>query len=373
MSKEHKFFDEETQTKLIGKYGFMTQIRTLVDLETEIHVVNLKNDVAGTFRVVWVNTRSQDGFHQLGAEVYEVPDDIWGIYFPPVEPSVDLPEGQVWLKCRICKQKQLDTVPQAEVEHLEVGVLVARQCDQCKATTTWEFTQQGDGAPEAAAVSLSDEEKDKADKRARKRESLSLHLKLTRELAGMEVDDVSKTIDVSHIGAYFLTPQIYKVGEPVKVTLPYKKDFKGVPMGARVIRIVRPKGTTLYAVAIQLDEALALPELEPAVSAAERAAEKKALVELRTKGRVPLKMAIKVSRNAHNMHMEEVSETVNISRTGAYFHSSENYSVGEMVQVILPFKKGNQDLPAYARIVRLDKIPGSTARGVAIHLGADKK
>src|SRR5690349_11604541 len=113
MSTEHKFFDEETQTKFIGKYGFMTRLRSLVDLETEIHVVNLKNDAAGTFRVVWVNTNSQDGFHQMGVEVHEVSDDIWGIYFPPVDPGLDLPESRVWLRCRTCKQKELTAVPHA--------------------------------------------------------------------------------------------------------------------------------------------------------------------------------------------------------------------------------------------------------------------
>lgn len=372
MSREHKFFDEQTETKFIGQYGFMTQLRSLVDLEAEIHVVNLKNDVAGTFRVVWVNVRNRDGFHHLGVEVYEAPDDLWGIYFPPIEPGVDLPDDRVWLRCRTCKQKELATVPQAGLEHLEAGVIVARQCDQCKATTVWEFIQPADGAPGDAAGSSSDEKKDKEDQRARKRQTLSLNLKLIRKLGGMEVDDVCKTIDVSHMGACFLTPQIYKVGEPVKVILPYKKDSATVPVGARVIRIVQPKGTSHYAVAIQLDTALPLPELAPHVSKPDLAAKKKALVELRAKGRVPLKMAIKVTRKTHGMHMEEVGETVNVSRTGAYFLSSENYSVGEMVQVIMPYKKGSQDLPVHARVVRLDKIPGASALGVAIHMGASK-
>ncbi|HEV2349005.1 MAG TPA: PilZ domain-containing protein [Terriglobia bacterium] len=372
MSTEHKFFDEKTQTTFIGKYGFMTQLRHLVNLETEIHVVNLKNDVAGTFRVVWVNTRSQNGLHRLGVEAYEVPDDIWGIYFPPVEPGIDLPEGGAWLVCKTCGQKQLGTVPQAELEYLEVGVLVARQCDQCRATTTWEFTLPGDAEPVAAAAS-GHERKDGADKRARKRENLGLTLKLIRELGGTVVEDLSKTIDVSHIGAYFMTPQIYRVGEVLKVILPYKKDGVGSPVSARVIRITQPKGTSQYAVAIQMDTALSLPELAPHASEADLAAAKKAQVELRTKGRVPLKLPIKVTRQVYGMNLEDVSETVNISRTGAYFQSSQNYSVGEMVQVILPFKKGEQHIPVYGRVVRLDQLPGTYTRAVAIHMGTDKK
>ena len=73
------------------------------------------------------------------------------------------------------------------------------------------------------------------------------------------------------------------------------------------------------------------------------------------------------------MHLEEVGETVNISRTGAYFQSSQNYTMGEIVQVVLPFKKGDQHIPAHARIVRLDQVPGTSTLRVAIHLGAGKK
>ena len=289
MSKEHKFFDEKTQTIFVGKYGFMTRLQSLVDLETEIHVVNLKNEVPGTFRVVWVNPRIQDGFHQLGVETFEVPDDIWGIYFPPAESPLDQPEGQAWLVCKKCGQKELGTVPQAELEYLEVGVLVARQCDPCKATTTWEYKIAETG-PDAAASPSSDLSKDKSEKRARKRVNLSLTLKVIRELGGTVVEDLGKTIDVSHVGAYFLTSQIYQVGERLKVILPYKKDGVGHPVSARVIRIGQPKGTAQNAVAIQMDTAISLPELG-AIEAtrAEVAAAKKVQVELRAKGRVPLK------------------------------------------------------------------------------------
>jgi len=369
MSKEHKFFDEKTQTIFVGKYGFMTRLQSLVDLEAEIHVVNLKNDVPGTFRVVWVNTRIQDGFYQVGVETYEVPDDIWGIYFPPPESSNDLGEGQAWLVCRTCQQKQLGTVPQAELEYLEVGVLVARDCEQCKATTTWEYTM-AEAGPDAAANPSSDVSKAKLEKRARKRVNLNLTLKVIRQMGGTVVEDLARTIDVSHVGAYFLTSQIYQVGERLKVILPYKKDGVGRPIGARVIRIGQPKGTAQNAVAVQMDTALSLPELganEPAGT--DVTAVKKVQVELRSKGRVPLKLPIKVTRQVHGMLLEEVGETVNISRTGAYFQSSQNYSIGEIVQVVLPFKKGEQPIPAHARVVRFDQVPGTSTRRVAIQMG----
>jgi Tfp pilus assembly protein PilZ len=371
MSNEHKFFDEKTQTFLVGKYGFMSRLQNLVNLEAEIHVLNLKNEAAGTFRVIWVNTQIREGFHQLGVEVLEAPDDMWGIYFPPVEPSTVGLAGQVWLACKSCHQKELGSVPQAELEHLDVGVLVARQCEKCKATTTWEYTMPA-GA-EGAAATPSDEGKKKGDKRAQARANLKLTVKLVREQKGIIVEDVCKTVDVSHIGAYFLTSQNYQVGEIVKVVMPYKKDGVGKPVPARVIRTDARPETSQRAVAIQLDTAISAPELGPELAEAELAARKKAQVELRTKGRVPLKLPIKVTRQVYGMNLDDVAETVNISRTGAYFQSSQNYTLGEQVQVILPFKKGEQFIPAIGRIIRMDPLPGSPLRGVAVQIGSDKK
>ncbi len=367
MTTQHKFFDEKTHTALIGKYGFMTQLQNLVNLEAEIHVVNLKNDAAGTFRVVWLNTQPHEGFYQMGVEVSEAPDDMWGIYFPPVESATDAPSGEVWLECKTCHQKELGAVPQAELDYIEVGVLVARQCERCKATTTWEYIGPAETGP------VTPGEGKKEDKRARARSSLKLTLKLIREQRGIIVEDVCKTIDVSRIGAYFLTAQNYQVGEIVKVVLPFKKDGIGAPVVAKVIRTDQPKGETQHAVAIQLETPSSAPELGPALAEAELAAKKKAQVELRTKGRVPLKLPIKVTRQVYGTNLDDVAETINISRTGAYFQSSQNYTVGETVQVVLPYKKGEQFIPATGRIVRLDNVPGAYTRGVAVHIGSEKK
>src|SRR5579859_711402 len=96
MSIHNKFFDEATETILVSEHGFMSRLQNLVELDTQVHVVCLKNNVAATFRVVWVNTRSKNGFHQVGFEVLESEGDMWGIHFPPFAPPTDVPAAQVW-------------------------------------------------------------------------------------------------------------------------------------------------------------------------------------------------------------------------------------------------------------------------------------
>jgi len=88
MSTENKFFDESTQTILISQHGCMTRIKNLVELDSEVHVVSTKNDVAGTFSVVWVNTTDREGFYHLGLQLLQAEGDMWGIRFPATPSAV---------------------------------------------------------------------------------------------------------------------------------------------------------------------------------------------------------------------------------------------------------------------------------------------
>lgn len=366
MSVQNKFFDEETATILISKYGIMTQIRSLVDLEAEVHVVNLTNDISGTFRIVWVNTRAKDGFHQVGLEVIELTGNMWSVFFPPEDPATDEPTAQAWLECKNCHQKILGPIPQAELEHLVVGVVVARQCDRCKATTTWELTIEDVQAHAAGEKGP----------RAKARAALKLNIKVLREVDGITMEEVCETINVSRNGAYFLAAEDYQVGERIKIVLPYKKGDATRPSNAVVTRQDQVEGPFNHAVGIHIESEVSVPGLASAESQTAESAlttEMKREADLRTKGRVPLKLPIKVIRNTYGMSLEDVGETTNISRTGAYFESTQNYSVGEIVHVILPYKKGQQPIPVPGRIVRLDQQPGSYVRSVALHMEPDKK
>lgn len=88
--------------------------------------------------------------------------------------------------------------------------------------------------------------------------------------------------------------------------------------------------------------------------------------DLRVKGRAPLKMQIKVLRQKRGAIVEDICETENVSRTGAYFLSSQNYQVAELVEVFLPYREGDGGIPAYARVVRQDQTNARSRRGVAI-------
>ena len=88
---------------------------------------------------------------------------------------------------------------------------------------------------------------------------------------------------------------------------------------------------------------------------------------------MPLKMGIKINRKKYGTEVEDFGETVNISREGAYFRTAQNYEVGENLQVVVPYKKGELAIPVFARVIRQDKSKGSFGNAVAIFMGSPKK
>jgi hypothetical protein len=94
--------------------------------------------------------------------------------------------------------------------------------------------------------------------------------------------------------------------------------------------------------------------------------------ERRAIGRARLQMRIKVLRQSYGAVQEDVCETQNVSRHGAYFLSGRSYQVGETVQAMLPYKEGELAIPVPARVVRVENVKGSNLHGVAIRMETRK-
>jgi len=262
MSTQTKFFDETVEASLVSPQAVVIQLRNLVDLETEVHLMNLQNHVGGTFRVTWVNTQAKDGWHNVGLELIEGEGDLWEMSFPAVEAGEEGAAAQAWLACQRCGQRLLTSIPEVEAAFLCDGFLIARACDRCKATTPWEFRtgpEQADSAsaPAEGESNLSESEKILhklgKDLRRKGRAPLQMQIKVLRQKYGTVLEDICETVNVSGNGAYFLSRQNYDVGELIEVVLPYEEGALTIPVPARVVRRDEPPGSYLHAVAIQLE------------------------------------------------------------------------------------------------------------------------
>jgi PilZ domain len=252
MSVANKFFDEETETRWLSKFGLMTRLRHLVDLETEVHITNLRNAIAGTFRTVWVNTRAQEGFHEVGLEISDVEGDMWGIHFPPGEIPPDETIAPVWLECKRCHAHKLSPVPEAEFEYLREGFQIAKHCERCRATTPWEFAVEAEIIVDEGASKAKKTEKEL---RGKGRAPIKMKIKVIRRAFGMRVEDICETDNVSRQGIYFHSAHAYEVGEKLEVVMPFKEGDVAIPVPASVVRVDRDKTPAQHAVAIQLEGA----------------------------------------------------------------------------------------------------------------------
>lgn len=118
------------------------------------------------------------------------------------------------------------------------------------------------------------------------------------------------------------------------------------------------------------DTAEAPPEESPVAGTASLPGFQRNLptTEKREKGRAPIKLGIKIIRSKYGTASHDVGETINISRTGAYFTTNQAYEPGEIVSVVLPYQPGAMEIPVRARVIRNEEVPGVYQRRVAIHL-----
>jgi hypothetical protein len=235
----------------------VTRIQNLADLETELFVINPKNNVAGTFRVLWLNVQGKNGWHDVGLQLVEAEGDLWEIPFP-AEQEAPAPVAQAGLECQRCHQKLLTSIPEAAPEFLREGFRIARTCERCKATTSWEFSSAEAGETEAAAAGAvgagpTMRKKPYIESRTKGRAPIETDIKVIRARYGSIFEDICKTVNVSRHGAYFLTREIYSVGERVSVVLHYKEGDVSIPVPAYVVRVEPAKDGLNNAVAIKLE------------------------------------------------------------------------------------------------------------------------
>jgi PilZ domain-containing protein len=252
MSSQQKFFDEPAATILISEHEVMTRLSVPVDLETEIHITSLNTNVPGVYRVIWAHTTPTEGHYDVGLELVESERSLWDTEFPAPAEAGQENLTQAWLVCRRCGQKTFAALPETEEEFLRAGFIVARPCDQCKATTSWEYSPETAAMEEKAAAAR----KQGMNLRGKGRIPMQVRIKVIRKWFGQALEDVCETENVSRTGAFFYTQQNYQAGEMLEVILPFKQGDVAIPVPARVVRVGSPDQHNNRGVAIHLE----LPE-----------------------------------------------------------------------------------------------------------------
>ncbi len=261
MSQEGRYFDEETETARLAGEFIVIRLRNLVDLESELHILNARTQVGGNYRVVWIHTPAGADSYSVGLEMLDAEGDIWGPDSGSAANPADVTPPRAVLECRRCHRKISSPVPEADAEYMGEGFSIALACDACKATTAWQFVsgEVTDPAllPAASPGGTAGESSPKPrvftrDERTKGRAPLKILVKIIRSKFGKSFFDVCETTNVSRTGFYFTTDQGYDVGEYVEVVMPYHPDSEGIHVQGLVVRVDNFKDTYRKGVAIQL-------------------------------------------------------------------------------------------------------------------------
>ena len=257
ISHERHYFDELASTTRLTREFIVIRLHYLVDLDSELHITNMYNMVGGHYRVAWINTRANQGFHSVGLELLKPEGEIWEGVSIPRSPETGEAAPVALLECQRCHQRVTTSVPEAETEYLSEGFTIARECDACKATTGWAYAGKKPPMAEVSETASARAGSHKAiqfakEQRLKGRAPIHLPIKTIRDRYGMFVFDVGETINVSRTGIYFATNQSYEVGTDVKVIMPYHPNSLAIPVKARVVRQDEPRGTVKKCVALHL-------------------------------------------------------------------------------------------------------------------------
>jgi hypothetical protein len=260
MSHEQRFFDELASTTRLTQEFIVIRLHDQVDLDSELHITNMRTQIGGTFRVAWIYTRAEEDLHSVGLELLDPEGEIWGPDSIPDGQETEDAAPVALLECQRCHLRVSTSVPEADTESLNEGFTIARPCDTCKATTGWAYAIEKPHAEEAspheetassdAAVRRPAESV--KEQRLKGRAPIKLPIKIIRSRYGSTVFDIGETINVSRTGVYFATAQSYDVGGTVKVIMPYHPDSMAIPVQARVVRQDEPPGIYQKRVAIHL-------------------------------------------------------------------------------------------------------------------------
>lgn len=158
--------------------------------------------------------------------------------------------------------------------------------------------------------------------------------------------EVTTTLDVSRNGVLFRTRQPYEMHSTVWVIVPYDPKSMGgeVEFPATVVRIdSTPDGSSEVAVRFHSARSDPTPVNIQARSVMPLQAER------RSKDRSKMTLPIRVRTEGGT----EVTQTVDISRTGVLFRATRSYTVGQPVWVAVPYKKETPLDEIDGRVVRI--------------------
>src|SRR5208283_1831612 len=125
LSHEPRYFDERTWTTRLTPNFIVIRLPLLVDLDFELHVMNMRTLIGAIYRVAWINTLPQQNLYSIGLELLEKEGEIWEEDSLSDGPVTEEAAPAALLECQQCHQRTSVTLPEVESESLGEGFMIS--------------------------------------------------------------------------------------------------------------------------------------------------------------------------------------------------------------------------------------------------------
>ena len=185
-----------------------------------------------------------------------------------------------------------------------------------------------------------------SDNRTRPRVRFDMSVRVRQIGPPRDSIEIAKTLDVSRNGVMFRTRQPYQMNSTVWLILPFnsKAPIQEPEFPGTIVRIEQMEdGTAEIGVRFHNARADRITGMFDARVAPVETSERRA------KDRAKLSLTIRV----RDLAGVEITNTVDVSRTGVLFRSNKDYQIGQKIWVTVPYTPETPPEETEARVVRI--------------------
>lgn len=253
-----KRFDEATYTIVVNRHGARVLLKAQLIPGQTVKITLAISGRAADFRVVGLAGPAGDAGGEWGVECRDESMNFWGINFPPMDESAA--SSSVLLECGKCHEVSLTVFSMVDYDLLETSGSLLRNCNTCKAETSWIYARNPTRVPERSAppapaapeaVTAPDvpvpvvPAPGGAGAELRKSHRVSLRLPI-RVRGSKDLADLTKSENVSKGGLAFTSDKLFEVNEILHITCPYNPSGGNIEVPGRVVRREEVAGTGRY-------------------------------------------------------------------------------------------------------------------------------
>jgi len=250
-------FAEKTHTLVINRHGARIALKTALQPEARVTIVNRQSAISCPFRVVGRTGKSLGGGPEWGVECLEPDVNFWGINFPEkAKAPSDQEVVDALVECAACRFRELAQLTLEEYRSIVSEGSVRRDCPECGEMTGWKFgfvegdpeetvpVQPSTAAPVAPLPPG-------AERRRAKRLTIKLPVRI-RLRDGSE--EVARTENLSKTGVCFISSLMISPQDRLFLTVGYTPGSSEDEIAGRLVwrKEIGEGGKALYGV--RLDE-----------------------------------------------------------------------------------------------------------------------